>query len=54
MYVVGVRNNKLHNHKIVFQSKVRAIAKFISILYKPLFNEVEVQDTKNIVVRDTR
>lgn len=52
MYVVGVRNDKLHNFKIVFQSKTYFLSKIVSLFYSLLFNEVEVQNNENITIID--
>lgn len=52
MYIVGVKNNKYHNFKIVFMSKFKSVAKFYSMLCKPFFNFTDVQDVKNVKILD--
>ena len=50
MYIVGVRNNKADNFKIIFTTKFKKIAKIFSKVIKVFFNETEVQNTKNIYI----
>lgn len=51
-YCLGVRNNSNHTYSMVLQTNYMWVAKLISLIFKPLVNEVDVSMINDVVVKN--
>ena len=51
-YCVGVRNNKKHTYSMVLQTNFKWLANLVSLIYRPLVNEVDISMTSDIVIQN--
>lgn len=51
-YCLGVRNNSRHAYQLMCQSNMKWWIKFVSIILKPLFNDIDIAETKDVIIKE--